>query len=123
MCDGKLIFLGFPADQTEELTRHLATEKVLRYFLAFFVAFFLFVPHIALIQDLTGLHWPGVGRVIIEGATVLAVLAGLALGDEATELGARRERERIGDVFAARRRRADRVRKANWLRDRWVEVS
>lgn len=45
----------------------------------FFIAFLLFAPHIALVEDLIGLSWPNVGRVIIESATVLAVIAGLAL--------------------------------------------
>ncbi len=49
------------------------------FHIGFFIAFLLFVPHIALIEELTGLSWPGVGRVLIESATVLAIIAGLAL--------------------------------------------
>lgn len=49
------------------------------FHLGFFVAFFLFAPHIAIFTDMFGVSWPNVGRVIIESATALAVLALFAL--------------------------------------------
>ncbi len=49
------------------------------FHIGFFMAFFLFGPHIALIDSLIGVSWPGVGRVIIESAVALSVLALIAL--------------------------------------------
>lgn len=49
------------------------------FHLGFFVAFFFFAPHIALFQDAFGISWPAAGRVIIESATALALLALIAL--------------------------------------------
>lgn len=49
------------------------------FHLGFFIAFFFFAPHIALFTDAFGITWPNAGRVIIESATALAVLALIAL--------------------------------------------
>lgn len=49
------------------------------FHLGFFVAFFFFAPHIALFEDAFGVTWPAAGRVIVESATALAVLAIIAL--------------------------------------------
>lgn len=49
------------------------------FHLGFFVAFFFFAPHIALFDDAFGVSWPSAGRVIIESATALALLALIAL--------------------------------------------
>jgi nitrate reductase gamma subunit len=49
------------------------------FHIGFLIAFFLFAPHIALIDSLIGINYPGVGRVIIESATALALLAIIAL--------------------------------------------
>lgn len=49
------------------------------FHLGFFVAFFFFAPHIALFTDAFGVTWPAAGRVIVESATALAVLALIAL--------------------------------------------
>lgn len=49
------------------------------FHIGFFIAFFFFGPHIALIDDMLGLHWPEAGRVIIESSVALAVLALFAL--------------------------------------------
>lgn len=49
------------------------------FHIGFFIAFFLFAPHIALIDSLIGLNWPAAGRVIIESAAALAIIALLAL--------------------------------------------
>jgi len=49
------------------------------FHLGFFIAFFFFAPHIALFTDAFGVSWPAAGRVIIESATALAVLALIAL--------------------------------------------
>jgi len=49
------------------------------FHLGFFIAFFFFAPHIALFEDAFGISWPNAGRVIIESATALAVLALMAL--------------------------------------------
>ncbi|MCR4378367.1 MAG: hypothetical protein NUV50_09800 [Rhodospirillales bacterium] len=49
------------------------------FHIGFFVAFFFFAPHIALIDDAFGISWPAAGRVIIESVTALTVLALLAL--------------------------------------------
>ncbi|MCW8915422.1 MAG: hypothetical protein OQK24_06150 [Magnetovibrio sp.] len=49
------------------------------FHLGFFVAFLFFAPHIALFTDAFGIKWPDAGRVIIESATALAVIALLAL--------------------------------------------
>jgi len=49
------------------------------FHICFFIAFFFFAPHIAIFTDMLGLWWPNVGRVIIESAVALAVLALIAL--------------------------------------------
>ena len=49
------------------------------FHLGFFIAFFFFAPHIALFTDAFGISWPNAGRVIIESATALAILALIAL--------------------------------------------
>jgi len=49
------------------------------FHIGFFIAFFFFAPHIALIHDFVGISWPAAGRVIIESAVALSVLALLAL--------------------------------------------
>ena len=49
------------------------------FHLGFFIAFLFFAPHIALIKDAVGISWPAAGRVIVESATALAVLALLVL--------------------------------------------
>jgi nitrate reductase gamma subunit len=49
------------------------------FHIAFFIAFLLFGPHIALIKSVIGLSWPDAGRVIIESAAVIALVAMLAL--------------------------------------------
>jgi len=49
------------------------------FHLGFFVAFLFFAPHIAIFEDAFGISWPNAGRVIIESATALAVLALIAL--------------------------------------------
>ncbi len=49
------------------------------FHLGFFIAFLFFAPHIALFTDAFGISWPNAGRVIIESATALAVLAIVAL--------------------------------------------
>jgi len=49
------------------------------FHICFFIAFVFFAPHIALFTDAFGISWPNAGRVIIESATALAVLALLAL--------------------------------------------
>lgn len=49
------------------------------FHLGFFVAFFFFAPHIALFTDAFGVSWPNAGRVIVESATALAVVALIGL--------------------------------------------
>lgn len=49
------------------------------FHLGFFVAFFFFAPHIAIFTDAFGISWPNAGRVIVESATALALLALIAL--------------------------------------------
>ncbi len=49
------------------------------FHIGFFIAFLFFAPHIALIDELIGLSWPSLGRVLIESATVVAMLALIAL--------------------------------------------
>ncbi|MCP3971599.1 MAG: hypothetical protein GY717_15040 [Rhodobacteraceae bacterium] len=49
------------------------------FHMGFFVAFFLFGPHIAFIDGLIGVSWPNLSRVIIESAVALSVLALFAL--------------------------------------------
>ncbi|MFC1672948.1 hypothetical protein ACFL12_02235 [Pseudomonadota bacterium] len=49
------------------------------FHLGFFVAFFFFAPHIALFTDAFGVTWPNAGRVIVESATALAVVALIGL--------------------------------------------
>lgn len=49
------------------------------FHIGFFIAFVFFAPHIAIFTDAFGISWPNAGRVIIESATALAVLALLAL--------------------------------------------
>ncbi len=49
------------------------------FHIGFFVAFFFFAPHIAIFTDMFGLKWPNFGRVIIESAVALSVLALFAL--------------------------------------------
>lgn len=49
------------------------------FHVGFFVAFFFFGAHIALIKDMTGLSWPDANRAIIEAAAALSVLALIAL--------------------------------------------
>ncbi|MDU8925770.1 hypothetical protein RXV86_00070 [Alisedimentitalea sp. MJ-SS2] len=49
------------------------------FHIGFLVAFFFFAPHIALIYDLIGISYPAMGRVIIESATALAIIAIIAL--------------------------------------------
>lgn len=49
------------------------------FHLGFFVAFFFFAPHIAIFDDAFGISWPGAGRVIVESAAALAILALMAL--------------------------------------------
>ena len=49
------------------------------FHLGFFVAFFFFAPHIALFTDAFGVSWPNAGRVIVESATALSLLALIAL--------------------------------------------
>ncbi len=49
------------------------------FHIGFFVAFFFFGPHIALIDDLLGVSWPGVGRAIVESVVAITVLALIAL--------------------------------------------
>jgi nitrate reductase gamma subunit len=49
------------------------------FHICFFIAFLFFAPHIAIITDAFGVSWPAAGRVIVESATALAVLALIAL--------------------------------------------
>lgn len=49
------------------------------FHIGFFIAFFFFAPHIALFNDAFGVSWPAAGRVIVESATALAILALMAL--------------------------------------------
>jgi len=49
------------------------------FHLGFFVSFLFFAPHIALFKDAFGVSWPAAGRVIIESAAALSLLALLAL--------------------------------------------
>ena len=49
------------------------------FHIGFFIAFFFFAPHIAIFTDMFGISWPAAGRVIIESAVALSVLAMLAL--------------------------------------------
>lgn len=49
------------------------------FHLGFFVAFFFFAPHIAIFENAFGISWPAAGRVIIESAAALSLLALLAL--------------------------------------------
>lgn len=49
------------------------------FHICFFIALFFFAPHIALFQDAFGVSWPAAGRVIVESATALALLALIAL--------------------------------------------
>ena len=49
------------------------------FHIGFFIAFFFFGPHIAFIESLIGVSWPDAGRVIVESATALAILAMIAL--------------------------------------------
>ena len=49
------------------------------FHIGFFIAFFFFAPHISLFEDAFGISWPNAGRVIVESATALALLAAVAL--------------------------------------------
>lgn len=49
------------------------------FHIGFFVAFFFFGPHIVFIDSLIGISWPDAGRVIVESAVALSVLAMIAL--------------------------------------------
>lgn len=49
------------------------------FHLCFFIALVFFAPHIALFNDAFGVSWPAAGRVIIESAAALALLALMAL--------------------------------------------
>ncbi len=45
------------------------------FHIGLFIVVFLFIPHIALVRDLTGLSWPGLPTPVVDAITVVTMVA------------------------------------------------